>query len=264
MIYEPKNKAREYSPLALNLYQGCGHGCVYCYVPNAIKMDRKEFDTEANPKKDIEQKLEKACKKFANTDKQVLMSFSTDPYNPNNTFYDLTKTALQKMYQYKIPVAILTKSKTVMDDIEEIRMFGEHIKVGMSLTFTKLTDSIKYEKFASAPVNRFKTLMQLKQNGVRTWASLEPVIDPEQTLEIIDITHEFVDEFQVGKVNHVKSEVDWHQFLIDVVLKLRYYKKEFYIKNDLAKYAGNFQLLPEEIEMDRLTVKSFPKELELI
>lgn len=264
MIYEPSGKAREYSPLALNLYNGCGHGCVYCYVPNAIKMDRKLFDSGANPKKDIEQKLEKSCKKFANTEHQVLMSFATDPYNSENEKYNCTRTALELFLKYKIPVAILTKSKTVLNDLELIQKFGNHIKVGMSLTFTNLTDSLKYEKNASTPIERFRTLYKLKNNNIRTWASLEPVIDPAQTLEIIDITHDFVDEFQVGKVNHVKSEVDWHQFLIEVISKLRKYKKEFYIKNDLAKFAGEFQLQPEEIEMDRLTVKAFSKELELI
>ena len=43
LIYAPKGQAGEYSPLAVNPYPGCGHGCSYCYVPRMLKMPRVEF-----------------------------------------------------------------------------------------------------------------------------------------------------------------------------------------------------------------------------
>ena len=48
-IYAPRGQAGEYAALAANPYRGCGHGCAYCYVPNAIKMPRKDFDAGATP-----------------------------------------------------------------------------------------------------------------------------------------------------------------------------------------------------------------------
>lgn len=44
VIYEPKGKAREYCELAVNLYRGCGHGCLYCYGAACLRMTREEFN----------------------------------------------------------------------------------------------------------------------------------------------------------------------------------------------------------------------------
>lgn len=263
MIYEPKGKAREYSPLAINLYKGCGHKCVYCYVPNAIKITRDEFDNNVTPKANITREILKAVKKYSGTDKQVLMSFSTDPYNPSNDKYHLTRVALNLFRQYRIPSAILSKAGTkVLKDLDVIKTFGEHIKVGASLTLTNDKDSGKWESEAALPADRFKMLQTFKENGVKTWASLEPVLDPEQILEIIDITHSYVDEYQVGKLNHLKNQIDWRKFLIQVLEKLARYEKEFYIKKDLAEFAPDVlsYMDPKYTDMDYLTLPAFEKE----
>ena len=43
IIYEPRGKAREYAELAVNLYKGCAHACIYCYAPAATFCDRGKF-----------------------------------------------------------------------------------------------------------------------------------------------------------------------------------------------------------------------------
>ena len=263
MIYEPKGKAREYSPLAINLYKGCGHKCVYCYVPNAIKITREEFDNNVRVKANVTKEILKAVKKHTGTDKQVLMSFSTDPYNKLNETMNLTRVALNLFREYRIPVAILSKAGTkVLRDLDVIKTFGKHIKVGASLTLTNDNDSRKWEREAALPGDRFNMLKTFKENGVRTWASLEPVIDPEQTLEIIDLTHSYVDEYQVGKLNHLKNKIDWNTFCHSVVKKLLAYGKDFYVKKDLAETNPEFikECCPDFTDMDYLTLPAFEKE----
>lgn len=62
-IYEPKGRAREYSPLALNYYKGCTHGCRYCYVPNMIGRFNSSYNhAEVNADVSFE-KIEKSAKK---------------------------------------------------------------------------------------------------------------------------------------------------------------------------------------------------------
>ena len=52
-FYEPKGAAREYAPLALNLYNGCSHGCTYCYAPACVHRSREDFRTNVTPRKGI-------------------------------------------------------------------------------------------------------------------------------------------------------------------------------------------------------------------
>ena len=79
VIYEPKGKAREYSPLACNLYKGCAHGCIYCYAPSATYTDRKTFSDNPQPRKNILQQLEKDASKFTRDPRSILLCFTCDP-----------------------------------------------------------------------------------------------------------------------------------------------------------------------------------------
>lgn len=262
LIYEPSGKAREYSPLAINLYSGCGHKCSYCYVPAVIRMNRQDFDTNVNPRKNILDNLEKEIKKYQNSDKQVFMSFTTDPYNPLNETEKLTRTALELFYKYKVPVSILTKSGLkALQDLDIIKKFGKHIKIGASLTYDNETESNKVERGAALPNERLEMLKTFHQEGVRTWVSFEPIMKPDQVLNLLNKSLSFVDEYQFGKLANDGRVIDWSEFLLKVVNILRENKTEFYIKETLRESA-NIKLLPNEIEMDYLTLKPFPVEIE--
>jgi DNA repair photolyase len=87
MIYAPRGQAGEYAPLAANPYRGCGHKCAYCYVPAVLRMDRPEFNAGAVPRKGYEEALTKDARKYqaAGINGQVMLSFTTDPYHPDDT-----------------------------------------------------------------------------------------------------------------------------------------------------------------------------------
>jgi hypothetical protein len=86
-IYAPRGQAGECAPLAANPYRGCGHRCVYCYVPNVIKMPRRDFDAGATPRANFLAKLRKDARKYETlgVEEQVMFSFTTDVYNPFDT-----------------------------------------------------------------------------------------------------------------------------------------------------------------------------------
>ena len=65
VIYEPKARAAEYAPLAVNLYTGCLHSCRYCYAPDVARKKRSVFHTQVKPRKNILRLLENDCKKLA-------------------------------------------------------------------------------------------------------------------------------------------------------------------------------------------------------
>lgn len=257
LIYEPKGKAREYSPLAMNLYSGCDHGCKYCYVPKMMQSMRASYDH-----KDLKERarvialLEKEAPKKRGC-QQVLMSFTTDPYNGLDQRLQLTRQALSILLPNDIPVAILSKGgKRILRDLDLFKQFGRRIKVGGSLTYTDPKESARVEPGAALPQERFAALRILHSEGIRTWVSLEPVIRPDETLEIIDATKEFVDEYKVGKLNHYALKIDWHDFLVRSVTEIREAGKPLYVKNDLAEFAYGFDFLPHERNMDFLAVKA--------
>jgi DNA repair photolyase len=261
-IYEPSGAAREYSPLAMNYIKGCDHGCVYCYVPKMMKRFNKGYvhsDVYIKEETKLLKEIEASCKKYQDSPKQVFLSFLTDPYSSFNEKTKLTKRVLELLLRYRIPVSILSKGGLrILDDIDIIKEFGENIQVGASLTFTSIEDSMKWEKGAALPEERFEALEVLHGHGIRTWASMEPVIYPEQSLEIMEITHNYIDAYKIGKLNHFpKHEVkfDWEQFLIDSVAVMRKYNKAFYIKKDLLEFKPDWlNLSPAEIDMDFLAI----------
>ena len=81
-------------------------------------------------------------------------------------------------------------------------------------------------------------MRKAKKFGIKTWVSFEPVLYPEQTLKLLDVTYNFVDLFKVGKLNYHKKQsiIDWNKFYLNITEKLKKYNKDFYIKKDLKKY----------------------------
>lgn len=263
-IYQPSGAAREYSPLALNYIKGCDHGCVYCYVPKMMKRFDAGYvhsNVYIKEERKLIKEIEASARKHADSPVQVFLSFLTDPYSHFNKETKLTRLVLEILLEHRIPVSILSKGGlNVLEDIDVIKAFGENIQVGGSLTFTKDEDSLKWEKNAALPAERFEALRILHENGVRTWASMEPIIYPDQSLEIMHLTNQYVDGYKIGKLNHFQKyedRFDWTQFLNDSIAVMRKYAKSFYIKNDLAAFANeNTHLFPHERDMDYLALKN--------
>lgn len=263
-IYEPSGAAREYSPLSLNYIKGCDHGCVYCYVPKMMKRFDAGYvhsDVYIKEEKTLMKEIEASCKKYRNSDKQVFLSFLTDPYSHFNKETKLTRRVLEVLLKYNIPVSILSKGgSNMIEDLDIFKEFGSNIQIGASLTFTSTEDSLKWEKGAAVPDERFSVLEYIHNEGIRTWASMEPVIFPEQSLEIMEITKGYVDGYKIGKLNHFKKhedKFDWTKFLNDAISVMRKNNNLFYIKNDLFEYANcDTFLQPHERQMDYMALKN--------
>lgn len=240
-IYEPKGKAREYSPFALNYFNGCDHGCLYCYVPSLLGAFNSEYCHENVSCKDMSDigKVAKSFSKSKNSNKQVLLSFTGDPYCAFES--GQTRDVLCALMDNNIHIAVLTKNpEKALRDLDIIKGY-EHIKIGGTLTCDNSKDSLEWESGAPYPESRIKGLREFAENGVKTWVSFEPVLFPEQTLNLIEKISPFIDHIKIGKLNNhpLEKTVDWRKFLYIAACKCRELKVRFYIKNDLAAYADN-------------------------
>ena len=239
IIYEPKGRAREYAPLAANLYSGCSHGCLYCYAPDAIRMKREVFHASPKPRQDIIAKLEADARKLKGEDlPPILLCFTCDPYQPAEEEHHITRQAIEVLHRYGHKVQVLTKGG--LRSTRDFDLLGPGDAYAATLTFLDAGLSRLWEPHASSPTERLRALSEAHDRGITTWASLEPVIDPEQSLRIIEEAAPYVDLFKVGKLNNhpLAAEIDWRDFGTRAVRLLEDLGKDYYIKADLRRYLG--------------------------
>lgn len=237
LIYEPRGKAAEYSPLAMNIYKGCSHGCVYCYAPSATYKQRDVFHSNVQPRNNFFQELGKDVVKFRGDKRPILLCFTTDPYQPIEETAKLTRISIKRLIENGNAVKVLTKGGTRAVRDFDIMKTG-NCDFGATLTFMDEKRSIEWEPGAASPADRINALRLAKESGIKTWVSLEPVIDPEQVYEIINATYEFVDLYKVGKINYhpLSKAIDWHKFRVNIESLLTSMNKNYYIKEDLRKF----------------------------
>lgn len=235
-IYEPKGKAREYAPLACNLYVGCSHGCRYCYgptIPNPAKKGltmeqwRKEWHSVTMPKANLLAKLDADCRSmYRNGDtRPVLLCFACDPYPPDEpcvSQFDwtvsgddcaMTQSALLIMKNSEVTPIILTKGGTrACRDFDVLKAAGGWF--GQTIAFLSEEAVNQWEPNAVTLDNRYQAAHIAADMGMHTWASVEPVIDPREALWVL--CGSTFDHLKLGKLNGYDAEtraiersIDW-------------------------------------------------------
>jgi len=241
IIYEPKGRALEYAPLAVSLYRGCSHGCTYCFAPDVIHADREKF-LQAAPRKNAIPLLKADAAELADAGdkREILMSFTTDPYQPIEQQYKLTAAAIGVLINAGLHFTILTKAGIPsLMDLERLKEAPDLFRYGTTLTLHREEDRLKWEPNAAPTLDRCKALRKMHEHGIRTWVSLEPLIDPDQSLFLICATFPYVDEYRLGTLNHAEKVLTDEQ-LIDYVAKahllINQYGRKAVWKKDLQQY----------------------------
>jgi DNA repair photolyase len=237
VIYEPKGKAGEYSELAMNLYRGCNHGCVYCYAPDAIFMDRKEFFENPKPRNGILQKIEKSCKDFKGDPRYILLSFTSDPYQDLEKIYKITRFAIQKLNENNLKYKILTKSNLVIRDFDIIK---KDAMIGSTISHISKKVGDKWEPKAHSAMDRIEMLRKAKEAGYYVWVSMEPVYDSKEALMALDYL-DFVDEIKIGAISDmpvVAKNINWKNFVDEALRKIEKMGVSYMLKKELIKLSG--------------------------
>jgi DNA repair photolyase len=171
-----------------NLYKGCTHGCTYCYAPS-LTHDERRWGSYVDVKVNAPQVLQRELHTF--TDEEVFLSSASDPYQPVEVKYGLTRRCLQILQKRRIPVSVLTRSPLILRDLELLRKF-DYIKVGMSITSVPVR---MFEPGVPPLQRRIDTLKMLGEAGIHTWVSLAPVVPG---LIMVDLEKLFEDLSDAG------------------------------------------------------------------
>ena len=239
-IYEPKGKALEYSPLACNLFTGCRHACKYCYCPAIKRQTLAQWSAEPKPRPGILAALEHDAKRLGGMfpdKREVLFCFMSDPYQSKEAA-DVTTQALRICADNNVRAQVLTKGGSLaIPDFELIRKNG--FKFGSTIIFCVERDAQEWEPGAAPLCDRADALKDAHARGIHTWVSVEPVIYPEQAVEVIRRLKPYVSFWKIGKLNHNPDQersIDWAKFLADAEAALGDAPR--YIKHDLLVAAG--------------------------
>ena len=249
VIYETRGRAKEFCPLAINLYSGCGHRCTYCYGPDVIRRNRQDWYDRPVPRlstldiqrsaarwmRDIPRLTEVGGDLWRQT---ILLCFVTDPYQPIEEEWKLTRQTIKILHTHGFPVTILTKAGPLAQ--RDFDLLGPADTFATTLTTTNAMPSIRWEPRAGLPGTRLHNLWSAKNAGIQTWASLEPVIDPDWTYTLIHEAHTLVSHFKIGTMNYAQPNrsIDWKDFATRVQILCDKLGVGYYIKKDLAKYLG--------------------------
>jgi len=206
-IYNPKGAAQEYSEWACNFFTGCSNRCTYCYLKKGIGAKvlggckpelKKCFDSEQHA---LEIFIKEAkLNEFELQKHGLFLSFTTDPCLPETI--NLTSKVIDYCnwaFGPKIPVKILTKS------VEWVGRFTNRIKSLGSIDHPELvafgvtlTGHDELEPGASSNQDRIEAMKKLHDAGFKTFASIEPIIYFESSLEMIRQTVGYSDLYKVG------------------------------------------------------------------
>ncbi|KQB35267.1 SPL family radical SAM protein [Acidiplasma aeolicum] len=159
----------------LNPYLGCLHGCLYCY---AIGMNPKniagDWGNVLYVRKNITEILQMEAKKY----KKGIVGISsiTDPYNPVEGKYRLTRNSIEILAKNNFYVTLQTKSPLALRDIDIIKKYRNTIDIGY--TITTMDENIKemIEPYSPSVRSRMRALKKFSENGIKTWIFIGPII----------------------------------------------------------------------------------------
>jgi DNA repair photolyase len=176
---------------SINAYRGCEHGCIYCFArPTHAYHDLSpglDFETKLFAKPNAGRLLRETLAKPGYKPAPIAMGTNTDPYQPIEQRYRITREVLEICLETRHPVTITTKSARVLRDLDLLAEMARHrlIAVGISVTSLDPRLSMLLEPRASAPAKRLGALGRLADAGVPAHVSIAPVI-PSITDEFIE------------------------------------------------------------------------------
>jgi len=212
----------------LNPYIGCEHACKYCYVSSILKDKEVALNLGEIIKPKINL-LEVLIKEVKKKKKGVVgVSTSTDPYQPLEKKYNLTRKSLEILKNEGFPISIQTKSNLILRDLDLIS--SNLFDIGVTVTTLNQELAEKLEPKASKPDARAQILEECASRKIQTWLFYGPIIpevndDYETIVKIVKLAKKTGSKIIYDKLNLKKFVLkslksfleDWDSTLIEKI-----------------------------------------------
>ncbi len=207
-IYKPNGKAGEFSAWAANFYNGCTHACSYCYNSRGLTSGtlggtnvrlKTSLVNEQAAFEIFCKELDK-CKDSIIRDGALHFNFVSDPCLPETI--NLNWSCIDLAIGNGVPCQVLTKRADWLGHpaVQNALTHPNLLRVGFSLTGC---DDL--EPGASSNGERIQAMEALHNVGIPTWASIEPIIDPNLSFQMITRTASFCDHYKIGILSGKKD-----------------------------------------------------------
>jgi DNA repair photolyase len=182
-----------YAAWSMNPYQGCEHGCVYCYARNTHPYwgfsAGVDFEQKILIKRNAAELLEAALKKKTWQAAPVMFAGNTDVYQPAERKFGITRQCLEVFLKYKNPVSVITKNSLILRDLDLLKQLAELRLVHVAISITTLQDELRQflEPRTASIRQRLKTVKTLSDAGIPVFVMMAPVIPSLNDHEILEM-----------------------------------------------------------------------------
>jgi len=208
---------------SMNPYQGCEHGCLYCYARTTHEYwgysSGLDFERKILVKKNAPELLEKVFQKKNWEPSSIMLSGNTDCYQPIERKLEITRKILEVCLKYKHPVSLITKNSLILRDLDVISELAKLNLVHVMITITSLNEELrqKMEPRTVTYKNRLKVVRHLADAGVPVGIMNAPIIPGLNSHEITDVIKvasengATVAGYQIVRLNGAIADVfkDW-------------------------------------------------------
>ena len=181
---------------SINPYQGCEHGCVYCYARNSHEFwgfdASLDFESKIIAKPDAPQLLKKRFLNSSWTPQTIVMSGNTDCYQPIEKKLKITRNLLKVFLEFGNPVGIITKNVLVLRDIDLLTELAKEGLVHVIFSITSFNEDLrqKLEPRSSTAYKKMIAIRKLREKGIPVYVMFSPVIPGLNDHEIPSIIRE--------------------------------------------------------------------------
>ncbi|MDO1446673.1 PA0069 family radical SAM protein [Rhodocytophaga aerolata] len=212
-----------YAMRSVNPYQGCEHGCIYCYARNSHEFwgysAGLDFERKIIVKQQAASVLEQEFLKKTWKPAPISLSGNTDCYQPVERKLEITRSLLKVFVKYAHPVSIITKNSLVLRDIDLLQELAKNNLVHVYISITSLDEAIrmKMEPRTATAKNRLQTVQKLTESSIPVGVMVAPLIPSLNHMETPGIIKAAADHgaitagYTVVRLNGAVQEIfqDW-------------------------------------------------------
>lgn len=184
---------------SMNMYQGCEHGCIYCYARNSHEYwgysAGLDFERRILVKKEAPKLLGELLKKKSWKAHTIVMSGNTDCYQPAEKQFEITRQCLEVFLKYKHPVGIITKNALILRDLDLLKALAEDNLIAVNVSITSLSEATRriLEPRTATIKKRLEVVKILSENNIPVNAMLAPIIPSINSHEILPLAKAVAD-----------------------------------------------------------------------